>query len=207
MDEKMEQNEKDFDLIEKFTRTEWLLHRYHLQKHMQHGPMGDTRRGQGRVLALLKMQPEISQKDLLYLLNMRPQSLGELLSKLERNGYITRTPSETDRRVMIIKLTQEGAEATKAEGQDINFDNLFECLSEEEQKNLSGYLGRIIETLEAKLGAEQFPLDFGPCGRGGHPFGGHFRGHHHCGGRRGAHGGGGGRQIGHHHGMGQRWGE
>ena len=155
-----EKNEENYDLTEQFTRIEWLLHRYHQQNHRHYGPMGDPRKGQGRVLAVLKMQPEISQKDLLYLLDMRPQSLGELLSKLEKNGYITRTQSETDRRVMNIKLTKEGTGATTE--QELSFDKLFECLSEEEQMNLSRYLNRIIETIEAQLGNEQ--PDFDPRG-------------------------------------------
>lgn len=182
MDEK---NEKNSGLIEQFTRIEWLLHRYHLQNHVQFGPMGDPRRGQGRVLAILKLKPEISQKDLSYLLDMRPQSLGELLSKLEKNGFITRTPSETDRRVMNIKLTKEGTEATE---QEFSFDKLFECLSEEEQMNLSIYLGRIIETIEAQLSDEDPEPDFAPCERGGNPFDERFGGHPHWAGGRGFHG-------------------
>ena len=163
-----ENNEENYDLTEQFTRIEWLLHRYHQQNHTHHGPMGDPRKGQGRVLAVLKMQPEISQKDLLFLLDMRPQSLGELLTKLEKNGYITRTQSETDRRIMNIKLTKEGTEATTE--QEFSFDKLFECLSEEEQMNLSIYLSRIIETIEAQLGDEQPGPGFDPRQRGGNPF-------------------------------------
>jgi DNA-binding MarR family transcriptional regulator len=153
--EEFKMNEEKIDLIKEFGRVQWLFHRYHLQNHTHHGPMGDPSRGQGRVLTILKMNPEISQKDLLYLLDMRAQSLGEILSKLEKIGYITRTPSETDRRVMNIKLTTEGIGAVGAPKQEFNFDKLFECMSQEEQKNLSGYLRRIIETLEAQLGDEQ----------------------------------------------------
>lgn len=200
-------DEQNYDLTEQFTRLQWLFHRYHLQSHTQHGPMGDPRRGQGRVLAILKMKPEISQKDLSYLLDMRPQSLGEILSKLEKNGYITRTPSETDRRVMNIKLTKEGTEATETMDQDFSFDKLFECLSEEEQKNLSSYLSRIIETLEARLDDEQPDPRFDPRLRRGNPFERHFdgpfRGQPGPDGRRSRHGGFDPR-MGHHHGMG--WG-
>jgi DNA-binding MarR family transcriptional regulator len=162
--------ENNFDLIMQLTRVEWLLHRYHQQNHMHFGPMGDPRRGQGRVLAILKLQPEISQKDLSYLLDMRPQSLGELLSKLEKNGYITREPSETDRRVMNIKLTKEGLKATESTEQEFSFDKLFECLSEEEQKTMSGFLDRIIKTLETQLGDEESEFNFDPRLRGGNPF-------------------------------------
>ncbi len=182
--------ENNNKLIVKLTRVEWLLHRHHLKNHMHFGPMGDSRRGQGRILAILKLQQEISQKDLSFLLDMRPQSLGELLSKLEKNGYITRTPSEADRRVMNIKLTEEGIKATEAaDQQEDKFDKLFECLSEEEQSNLSNYLDRIIESLESQFGSEQSednfmphpprPLPFeGPFGRADHRFGKSF-GHGH----------------------------
>jgi hypothetical protein len=86
---------------------------------------------------------------------MRPQSLGEILSKLTKSGYIVRTPSETDRRVMNIKLTKEGIEAIGTTEQEFSFDKLFECLSKEEQKNLSSYLMRIIEMIETQIGDEQ----------------------------------------------------
>lgn len=180
-------SENNYDLIEQFTRIEWLLHRYHQQNHIHHGPMGDPRRGQGRVLAILKMQPEISQKELLYLLDMRPQSLGELLSKLEKSGYITRTPSETDRRVMNIKLTKEGSEITTE--QEFSFDKIFECLEEVERNNLSEYLSLIIETLEGQLADESPYTEYGSRFHGGNPFCGQHRGRGGCRGEKGFHGG------------------
>lgn len=157
--------EKKFDLIMQLTRVEWLLHKYHQQNHNNFGPMGDPRKGQGRILSILKMKPEISQKDLSYLLEMRPQSLGELLSKLEKKGYISRTPSETDRRVMNIRLTKEGDEAAESSEQEFSFDMVFECLNDEEQRNLSNYLDRIINTLESQ--DKKPESDFDPRLRGG----------------------------------------
>lgn len=182
--------EKKFDLIMQLTRVEWLLHKYHQQNHMNFGPMGDPRKGQGRILRILKLKPEISQKDLSYLLEMRPQSLGELLSKLEKKGYISRTPSETDRRVMNIKLTKEGDKATESSEQEFSFDNVFECLNDEEQQNLSDYLDRIINTLESQVDDEQWKSGFDPGYRGGNPFENHFGDHANLNERRGPHGGG-----------------
>ena len=138
-------------LFERFHRMEGLMHRLHQQSRRDHGPMGDPHRGQGRVLALLKLQPEISQKDLLYLLDMKPQSLGELLAKLEHKGFIIRNPSETDRRVMQIRLTEAGAKAAE---KPYDSEDIFQCLSEEEQAVLCGYLDRIIEALEQSLDAD-----------------------------------------------------
>ena len=64
-----------------------------------------------RAMAMLKIKPEISQKDLTYLLGMSKQSIAELLLKLEKNEFITRHPSENDKRVMIMRLTEKGEKA------------------------------------------------------------------------------------------------
>lgn len=168
--------EEKIDLMMQLTRVEWLLHKYHQQNHMHFGPFSNPRKGQGRILSILKMKPEISQKDLSYLLEMRPQSLGELLSKLEMKGYITRTISETDRRVMNIKLTKEGEEATISTEQEFSFDKIFECLKEEEQQNFSNYLSRIIHTLELQIEEDGPEKEFEHGFHGGHHFG-HPMGH------------------------------
>lgn len=139
------------DLYEQCVHLQWLLHRYQLQNYREFGPLADPHRGQGRVLALLKLNPEISQKDLSNILNIRSQSLGELLFKLERNGYITRTPSELDRRVIMIKLTDAGRKAANFSEPKSDTDRVFGCLNKEEQENLSGYFARIIEVMEKQF--------------------------------------------------------
>jgi DNA-binding MarR family transcriptional regulator len=134
------------DLLEQLVRLEWLLKRQHLRRHLAHGPMASPQRGQGRILSLLKLKPEITQKELSDILDIRPQSLGELLAKLEKAGYIERTPSEEDRRGMVVRLTEAGRAA--AEQPDPGPSALFDALSEEERINLASYLSRLIEKLE-----------------------------------------------------------
>jgi DNA-binding MarR family transcriptional regulator len=168
-------NTNDLDLSEQLVRLAWLLQRYQMQNHRHHGPMGDPHRGQGRVLALLKLKPEISQKELSNILDMRPQSLGELLVKLERSGYITRTPSEADRRGMDIRLTEAGEAASAQNEQQADTEALFGCLNEEEQAALSDYLGRIILTFEQQFGDGESERHFhGHPHFGGRGFGPHF---------------------------------
>ncbi len=141
----------EYDLMGRFLRLEWLLRRWNMQNRRTHGPMGDPHRGQGRILALLKLRPEISQKELAFLLNISPQSLGELLAKLEKSGYITRQPSEADRRVMIVKLTPEGEAAAELEYEE---EDLFGSLNADEQGNLAFYLDKLIASLEERFGGE-----------------------------------------------------
>lgn len=138
------------NLVGRFFRIDSLLRRYHHNR--RHGFLGESHRGQGRVLAILSMRPDISQKELCYLLDMRSQSLGELLSKLERQGHITRTQDDSDRRAMNIKLTAEGAEAAKhAEEEQKESHRLFDMFEEAELATLTTYLDKFITALEAKL--------------------------------------------------------
>ena len=157
------------NLLEQFIHLSGLLHRYQMNQYINRRPFGNPYRGQGRVLSILKMQSEISQKELLYLLDMSKQALGELLNKLERSGYITRTISKEDRRAVNIKLTPEGMEvAGNIDTEQLDADNLFNCLNDEEQEKFSGYLERLTVALEKKFDdSEMYNTSFD----------GHMRGH------------------------------
>jgi DNA-binding MarR family transcriptional regulator len=139
------------ELYDKLAKLQWLLQRQHLKTHAAVGPMADTSRGQGRILAFLRMKDGISTKDLSYMLDIRVSSLNELLVKLEKAEYITRTPSDTDKRIMLIYLTRKGKEE---EGQEVDSGNIFSRLSPEEQVAYGEYTDRIITTLEEELGTD-----------------------------------------------------
>ncbi len=141
------------DILEQLRRIEFLSRRYYGHQGRR-GECGDPHRGQGRILSMLKLQPEISQRELGYLLDMRKQSLAELLGKLETKQYITRQQSEEDRRVMQIRLTKLGAEAAESMSEEkTGREDFLTVLTDEEQKALSGYLERLIDELESKAGA------------------------------------------------------
>lgn len=160
-------------LMEKFLQLHAMIARYVHHTRRENEPQADPHRGQGRVLRLLKMQQEISQKDLSYLLDIRPQSLGELLGKLERSELIIKTPSEEDRRIMMITLTEAGkAAAEQVTEQKLDMDNLFSCLSQEEQESLSVLLSRLCDHLSEQLGKEEPSFDREHC----HHHGFHHRG-------------------------------
>ncbi|OZB96015.1 MarR family winged helix-turn-helix transcriptional regulator [Paenibacillus sp. XY044] len=173
-------NENNTSLMEQIFQFMKLLRRYQFHVRGDQDHFGDPHRGQGRVLALLKIKPEITQKELTYVLNMRNQSLGELLTKLERNGLITRAPSEDDRRVMNVKLTEAGAKAAdQLEQRQQDENKLFDCLNEEEQAKLSEYMNRLIDQMEQQLGGDAGSGDFwGGHGRHRPPFGPNGNGPH-----------------------------
>ncbi|MCL1871333.1 MAG: MarR family winged helix-turn-helix transcriptional regulator [Promicromonosporaceae bacterium] len=176
----------------------WLQARQlrHAMRPGRGAPWLDPRQGQGRVLALLKLQPETTQKDLTFLLGMSRQSLAELLAKLEKQGLIEREPSPDDRRVVVVRLTQAGREAEQAVEHAPAGADLLDVLEDDEVAQLSDYLGRVLEEAERQWpGREAFagpwrergfgpgePGEAGPRGRGGFPGGPWF------GGRPGPHG-------------------
>ena len=137
------------NLYEKLSTLQWLMKRHQMFCQAESGPFADTSRGQGRILAMLKIQPEIATKELAYLLGIRQQSLNELLNKLEKNGYVERKPSENDKRVMIVHLTEKGQQLQQPE---TDYQKIFDCLLPEELQQLSQYLDRIIESFQSQTG-------------------------------------------------------
>lgn len=149
----------DNGLLEEYSEFERTFRRYQDFKNKKQGPLGNPHRGQGRILALLQLQPEITQKELTFLLDMRPQSLGELLAKLEAKGYLTRRPSTKDRRVMVIQLTEEGKAAAEV-ATSSETGNVFQQLSQIEKSQLSNILGKLTETMNKELPEEELKITY-----------------------------------------------
>lgn len=136
------------DIYEKLFALQWHLRRLQMSRYAEYGFFSDVEHGQGRVLALLKIQPEIGTKDLAYLLGIRQQSLNELLRRLEKGGYVERKSSDEDRRVTIVHLTEKGKGVQQPEN---DYQSIFGCLSQEELSNLALYLDRILDSIEERL--------------------------------------------------------
>lgn len=163
--------------------------------HGRHGGFrGEIRSGQGRVLGILALQSPLTQKSLAYMLGVRPQSLSELVSKLEANGLVTRRRDDADRRSFLIELTAAGREAA-AEIDSLSMEDPFDVLTAEERQTYADLTAKVISSLE-----EQFPeireraasWHRGGPGFGRGPHEGPHREHHdgpHGRRRRGHHGG------------------
>lgn len=139
-------------IYEKLSTLQWLMKRRQMFSQAESGTFADSTRGQGRILAMLKIQPEIATKDLAYLLGIRQQSLNELLNKLEKNSYVERRPSEKDRRVMVVHLTEKGKAAKEPE---TNYQEFLGCLSPEELQQFGEYLDRIIAAFRMGTGRSE----------------------------------------------------
>lgn len=98
-----------------------------------------------RILVLIREAGVITQSRLTRLLGIQPGSASEFLGKLETAGLIVRTPSETDRRTVDIRLTRAGElqAETAARQREERHAEMFACLSGEEKAALIGLLEKI----------------------------------------------------------------
>ena len=117
----------------------------HFEGGHGHGKKCGKRRGQQRVIAMVAMKEGISQKDLAFLLGIRPQTLGELLRRLEERGLVERKKSETDGRVIEVYLTDEGRMRAEeiAERRKLAAADLFAVLTDEEKDQLASILDKL----------------------------------------------------------------
>jgi hypothetical protein ELI_1512 len=141
------------ELYKKLGHIGRLTHLWAAQQRERTGPRRiDTTRGQGRILAALKLKDGIATRELAYVLGIRVPSLNEALSKLENAGYIVREPDPRDRRVQLITLTDLGRALTNQMGEgEPEGDNIFEVLTEQERANLNDYLDRLIARMHEDL--------------------------------------------------------
>lgn len=141
------------ELYKKLGHIGRLTHLWAAQQRERTSPRRiDTTRGQGRILAALKLKDGIATRELAYVLGIRVPSLNEALSKLENAGHIVREPDPRDRRVQLITLTDSGRALTGQLGEgEPESDNIFEVLTEQERANLSDYLDRLIVRMHEDL--------------------------------------------------------
>lgn len=103
--------------------------------------------GMGRVLSTLNDNGDTCQASLARELDIRPQSLSEVLVRLEEDGCITRQPSPTDKRQTIVGITEQGrtrvAEFRKRHRERAKA--FLAPLTEEEKDDLARLLDKLIE--------------------------------------------------------------
>ena len=157
----------------------------------------------GRMLDCAARNPRVSSRELCEILDLRPSSLSEMLSRAEADGLITRAADEADRRVQRIDLSPKGRQAVEEmeEARERDARKKTACLNEEEKalfcelcSRLSAHLEKLAldlpEGLEPRFRGprdpedrrrppfpppEEEPGEPGPEGRPPLPPGGRFR--------------------------------
>lgn len=109
--------------------------------------------GQPKILSMLLLQGPCRQKDLAALCDIDPGTVSRLLNSMQKEGMITRTEEEADRRVTKIEITEKGRALHAAHQQ---YRNEVEQMalagfSEEEKERFAAYLCRMYENLTGRL--------------------------------------------------------
>lgn len=140
------------EIIRKFHNIEAISRRGQKDAPPPGGNDQPSHRGRGRMLGVLNDNGAMSQSQLASILDIRPQSLSELLVKAEADGFISREQSEDDRRTTIVSITDEGRARVSAfrEKHRKEAADFLAPLSAEEKSTLSELLGRIISAREEK---------------------------------------------------------
>lgn len=106
------------------------------------------RSGQRHILVKLLIRGgHMTQRELQEAADISSAAISEVLAKLEAAGLVRRTRSDEDRRQLDIALTADGeARATELIEERRAFEaECLTCLDEQEQRQLVGYLDRMVE--------------------------------------------------------------
>jgi MarR family transcriptional regulator, negative regulator of the multidrug operon emrRAB len=99
-----------------------------------------------RVLWALHLLGDTDPGCLARLLDVAPPSISSLLASLERSGLITRGPDPTNRRRVIVTITDAGVAAAQEAlmAQTEAQERFVSCLDKEEQKMLGTLLDKLL---------------------------------------------------------------
>ena len=132
--------ENNRELKENYRRVGALLKRKFIR-----GNNPDT---QQKVLGMLAQNDGITQKELSGMLGIRPQSGGEIVRKLENNGYVERIPDENDSRAQRLHLTEAGIKENEKLNRQAEQETVIDCLDGEEKTMLNRLLMKIVANTE-----------------------------------------------------------
>ena len=128
------------------------MNRYmHRSKHRSMKTKEGVHPGQMKLLSIISKNDGIIQRDLAEILDMRPSSLTEMVSNLEKNSLISRKQDENDRRIMHVYLTEEGKKIIESfkQAKDELHDSVFSCLTLDEKEKMLEIVRKVNSSLES----------------------------------------------------------
>ena len=101
---------------------------------------------QGRVLKILYHQGPLTQKVLQEKLGIQPGSMSEISAKLERKGFLVREKEPSDKRKILLTLTETGREDVEQYQRQAakKHCSYFNALTIDEQQQLSRLLEKLL---------------------------------------------------------------
>ena len=85
------------------------------------------------------------------MLDVRPSSLSEMMSRAESEGWIIRTTDEEDRRIQRVALSEKGNEAVSRmrEAREADYEKKTACFTEAEKAQFCALSNRLSDHMES----------------------------------------------------------
>ncbi len=102
---------------------------------------------------------KVTGSDIARWLFRKPSSISELLTRMEKRGLVQRVPDPDNKKSIIIKLTEKGAQLSDkahSEGELISY--LMSSLSEDERHQLWIIIGKLRTLALKELGVQKPPF-------------------------------------------------
>lgn len=167
-------------------KTQLVENLFRLTRALCRHPRKDGRRshGSGKLLSILGENDNVTSRELAELLDVRPSSLTEILTRLDGEGLVTRSVDENDKRVTRVSLTDAGkAMLNEVETErESEAEKLTACFTDEEAEQFTSLCEKLYTHLETLNAQERDCCGFPPPP----PFGDggcmmpHHHHHHHC---------------------------
>ena len=105
----------------------------------------------GRLLECVSANSGISSRELCEILDLRPSSLSEMLTRAEQEGWILRTPDEEDRRMQHVTLSARGSAVIQdlINAREADAEKKTACLTQEEKEQFCALCNRLSEHMES----------------------------------------------------------
>ena len=112
-------------------------------------------------MLLIDRRQEITMTELSEFIHSPMSTSNGVVERLIKKGCVLRDRSEFDRRIVVLRLTEEGMQSISGFKELISgyLKLALEALSQEEIETLVGTVMKIIRGLQSKLGAGQAPED------------------------------------------------
>jgi DNA-binding MarR family transcriptional regulator len=147
-------NERELNAVDGLAQLSFLIHRLLEQRAGEH----DLSIIQSRLLGVLRdRRPTISE--LGKLLGLDKSSVSGLVERAERRGLVTRVPSPTDGRSVLVGLTDHGRSLVSVASSQFEADvfTLLNRLSPADRRELSRLISRMLVAHAADHGIDLFP--------------------------------------------------
>jgi MarR family transcriptional regulator, organic hydroperoxide resistance regulator len=108
---------------------------------------------QFHLLEALRDASELNVGALAEAAGVAPPTATRMLDCLARDGYVARRHSETDRRAVLVSLTESGGAAVEAAHVEVDAwrRRVFEALEPEEREQVAHLLTRLTDVLEEQM--------------------------------------------------------